>query len=402
MGTQLDVPGWWPWLVPLAAAIVVVGVVDVLLLTRGSLADRLLRAGPLRRLGRSLRARGLRAGAALLGWPHVLLRLAGADLDVPVATTPGRVVARRGAAELVAYAPADDEPPREAVLFVHAVVTRPWILDLTPEHSLVDHLRRRGHQVFLLDWGDPTDPDAGLDRAVETLLAAEVAVRRRTGADRVHLVAYCSGATVALARLGAFDDDRIASCTLLAPPVAAVGGMHDLAADPALRPAWLLDGRGMVPAAVVRESFHVLRLAALRSVLARRRVRRDPARARLADALTRWTWEQRDLPGRMLFDLVDLARRDAMHAGTLRVAGLEVRLGEVAVPVRAVVGTRDHLVPPVSSRALATHLDVDLVEVPCGHVAMLAGRHAPAEVHPAVAGWIEAHATRAARVTRAR
>jgi polyhydroxyalkanoate synthase subunit PhaC len=383
-----------PWLVVLAVTLLTVGIADLLLLTRGSLAPRLLRPGRLRRWTRAWRAATLRVGAGLFGWTHALLRLVGGDTSVPVATTPGRPVAARGDATLLQYedAPAADRPPGEAVLVVHAVVTRPWILDLTPEHSLVAHLRRRGHRVFLLDWGDPTDTDAGLDRAVETLAAAEAEVRRRTGATRVHLVAYCSGSTVTLARLGALDDDRVASCTLLAPPVAAIGGMHVLAGDPALRPAWLLDGRGMVPASVVRESFHLLRPAALRAVLARARVRRDPARARRADALTRWTWEQRDLPGRMLFDLVDLARRDALHAGTLRVLGLEVHLRDIAVPVRVVVGARDHLVPPASSLALADHLDVDVVEVDCGHVAMLAGSHAPAVVHPAVAGWVEAHA----------
>lgn len=386
------------WVVgPLTATIVFVGFIDVVLLTRGSLAPRLLRAGPLRRLLREARAMSQRAVAAIAAWPHVLLRLAGADPWVPVATTPTETVARWGSATLRRYDPprvSDRSPNRPAVLLVHALVTRPWILDLVRERSLARHLLARGHDVYLLDWGDPGPAEAafGLTEAVEVLLGAE-AVVHRTGppARPLHLVGYCSGASVVTARLAATDHADVASFTAVAASIGASGGMAAWIADPAFRPAWLLDGRGLVPAPLIREAFHWMRPRALRSVLARARTR-DPRRAAIADALTRWLWEQRRLPGQMLFDLVHLARTDDLSSrGRATVAGLTMDLTTIDTPVRLVVGSRDHLVPPSSSLVLNRFVAADTVVADTGHVGLLVGSAGPALTYPAVGDWIEAH-----------
>lgn len=385
------------WVVgPLIATIVFVGFIDVVLLTRGSLAPRLLRAGPLRRLLREVRAMSQQAVAVIAAWPHGLLRLAGADPRIAVATTPTETAARWGSATLRRYDPPrirDESPDRPAVLLVHALVTRPWILDLIRERSLVRYLLSRGHDVYLLDWGDPGPSEAafGLTEAVEVLLGAEAVVRSTGLARPLHLVGYCSGASVVTARLAATDHDHVSSFTAVAASIGASGGMAAWIADPAFRPAWLLDGRGLVPAPQIREAFHWMRPRALRSVLARARTR-DPRRAAIADALTRWLWEQRRLPGQMLFDLVHLARTDDLSSkGRATVAGLAMDLNTIGTPVRLVVGSRDHLVPPSSSLVLNRFVAADTVVADTGHVGLLVGAAGPALTYPAVGDWIEAH-----------
>ncbi len=385
------------WVVgPLAATIVFVGFIDVVLLTRGSLAPRLLRPGPLRRLLRKVRAVSQRAVAAIAAWPHVLLRVTRADLRIPVATTPTQTVARWGSGALRRYDPpgvGDESPDRPAVLLVHALVTRPWILDLVRERSLVGDLLARGHDVYLLDWGDPGPAEAafGLTEAVEVLLGAEAVVRRTGPARRLHLVGYCSGASVVTARLASTDHADVASFTAVAASIGASGGMAAWIADPAFRPAWLLDGRGLVPAPLIREAFHWMRPRALRSVLARARTR-DPRRGAVADALTRWLWEQRRLPGQMLFDLVHLARTDDLSSrGRATVAGLTMDLTTIDTPVRLVVGSRDHLVPLSSSLVLNRFVVADTVVADTGHVGLLVGAAGPDLTYPAVGDWIEAH-----------
>lgn len=381
--------------VPLTATIAFVGFIDVVLLTRGSLAPRMLRPGPLRRWLRDVRAMSQLAVTTIAAWPHVLLRVTRADLRIPVATTPGETVARWGSATLWRYAPpwGGDDSNRPAVLLVHALVTRPWILDLVSERSLVRYLLARGHDVYLLDWGDPGPAEAafGLTEAVEVLLGAEAVVRRTGTARRLHLVGYCSGASVVTARLAATDHADVASFTAVAASIGASGGMAAWVADPAFRPAWLLDGRGLVPAPLIREAFHWMRPRALRSVLARARTR-DPRRAAIADALTRWLWEQRRLPGQMLFDLVHLARTDDLSSrGRATVAGLAMDLTTIDTPVRLVVGSRDHLVPPSSSLVLNRFAAADTVVADTGHVGLLVGSAGPALTYPAVSDWIEAN-----------
>lgn len=46
-----------------------------------------------------------------------------------------------------------------AVLVVPPLVHRYYLADLTPGHSLVEHLVRARHQVFALSWPDPGPAD---------------------------------------------------------------------------------------------------------------------------------------------------------------------------------------------------------------------------------------------------
>ena len=59
------------------------------------------------------------------------------------------------------------------LLIVFSLVSRSYILDLTPGNSFVEHLRDDGFDVFLLDWGVPDERDAdnGLEDYAERLAA---------------------------------------------------------------------------------------------------------------------------------------------------------------------------------------------------------------------------------------
>lgn len=367
--------------------------VNLLFATRKT-KPRLLQAGFFRRWWRWYRSLWLRTGLALAGWPHfvdVLLR----TKRVSVATTPAEVVWEEGRAALYRYR--TEVRHKEPVLVVHAVVSKPWILDLTPESSFVAALAAEGFDVFLLDWGDPEWPDAarGLSDYVQTLMRAEKIASTVSGSERLHLVGYCFGGTLCLARAAARSHERVGSIALLAAPVdfTVPAGLHPLMTHRFFKPVYVLDAQGMVPPAAVRESFHVLRPQAIRTALGAWRRRRDPSFRAAYDPLARWVWEHRALPGRMFFDLVDLFRANGLVAGTLEVAGDVTRLADVRAPVLAIIPERDHITPSGSSHALTTQrgLDVTVVNAAAGHVSMIAGPAARETTWPEVAAWLERH-----------
>src|SRR5215204_5985910 len=76
--------------------------------------------------------------------------------------TPRGVIWRRGKATLYRYAPNRDKEHPVPVLLVYALILRPYILDLVPQNSLVEHLLGEGFEVYLLDWGIPEVEDEGL------------------------------------------------------------------------------------------------------------------------------------------------------------------------------------------------------------------------------------------------
>lgn len=289
----------------------------------------------------------------------------------------------------------EHDPAREPVLIVHALVSSSTILDLSPERSLIGALLRDGHRVYLLDW-EPEDADAetGFDDCVGELLAAEQAVLADARATRLHMLAYCSGATLALARLAARDAGPVASLALLAPPVdlAVPSGMSVTMNSRWVKPVLALDARGFVPGPLIREAFHALRPAALRSAIAMLRSRDKRFREDQA-VLAAWAWHMPPVPGALFFDSVRMYRTNELWNGAMTVRGRRADLGSITIPILCVVATRDHICPAGSSLALASvpGLDVSIVTVPSGHVSMLTGSSARRIVWPRLSEWVGAN-----------
>ena len=277
------------------------------------------------------------------------------------------------------------------VLVIHSLVSKPWILDLTPERSFLRALSEAGFAVFLLDWGDFDGSDAhhDLSHFATVLMKAEEAVLQSTEAQKLHLVGYCLGATLLLARLAARNHPRVVSAALIAAPsdFGVPSGLQALMSHRLFKPSFFLDGSSCVPESLVRESFHMLRPQALRTVRSLIARRNDEGYLRVYGATSRWVWEHRRLPGALFFDLVDLFRTNALFAGHMEVAGELARLQDIKVPVGAFVAARDHIVPSGSSHALTSvpGLDIDVFDYPSGHVSMVCGSAAREAM------WIDLH-----------
>ncbi|HET6817994.1 MAG TPA: alpha/beta fold hydrolase [Mycobacteriales bacterium] len=341
---------------------------------------------------RALRSELFRVLLWFLSWPHVVDRIIGTH-RAPVAATASREVMRWPGGRLLHYGAPGGPSALPPVLIVHSLVTRPWILDLAPGCSLVEALTTAGREVFLLDWDEPDRATAAhtvLDKSALVRSALEVAGGRAR--RPVHVVGYCSGAPVALLAT-AVDAGGVASLSLIAPMVdaAARGGMQAVMTARWLLPPLLLDGHGCVPAAAIRESFHLLRPMAVRAARQRWRLRRDPAASRIAGALTRWTWEQRPLSGGVFFDLVDMFRTNPLMGDGWPAGGTALDIRRITTPTLVVVSERDHIVPPPSSLALTRLLSgpVQVTRSPGGHVSMVAGVDAPTTLYPAVLEWLD-------------
>lgn len=141
-----------------------------------------------------------------------------------IANTPGQVVFRNELFELIRYAPATDEVWREPVVVIPSWLLKYYILDLSPNNSLVRYLVQSGHTVFAISWRNPAAEarDTGLNDYLENgLIRALAEAARNSGSKRVHAVGYCLGGTLlavcaaALAREPR-SDVQLQTATLLA------------------------------------------------------------------------------------------------------------------------------------------------------------------------------------------
>lgn len=270
-----------------------------------------------------------------------------------VAVTPGQVVHRNDLIELIQYAPATPRVRKEPVLIVPSWIMKYYVLDLTPEDSLVRYLVAQGHTVFMVSWPNPgaADRDLALDDYLELgVLAALEKVRQLCPGAGIHAAGYCLGGTllaIAAAWLGARPRTPLKSVSLLAAQVdfeepgelglfideSQVSFLEDLMAAKGY-----LDGRQMAGAFQLINSRDLVWSKLVHEYLMGAQTPMTALRAWNADA-TR-------LPARMHSEyLRRLYLDNALAEGDYRVRGEAVDLRRLRVPLFVVATERDHVSP---------------------------------------------------------
>ena len=82
-----------------------------------------------------------------------------------IAATPGAVVFQNDLFQLIQYNPATAKVAAEPLLYVPPLVNRYYMIDLTPDQSLVKWLVDEGRTVFVISWVNPGPElkDKGVD-----------------------------------------------------------------------------------------------------------------------------------------------------------------------------------------------------------------------------------------------
>ncbi len=289
------------------------------------------------------------------------------------------------------------------VLFVPSLVNRGYILDLSARRSLLRWLAGRGFRPLLLDWGWPEAEERGfslgdyiagrLERALDAALGL--------GPGRLPAVGYCMGGLLVTALAGR-RPEALAGLALLATP----WDFHAEHGEQARRLGALapglgrwLDWWGELPLEALQGLF-----VALDPMLGLRKFSRfaalDPGSPAAENfvALEDWLNDGVPLAGPVATEcLAGWYGGNSPAVGTWRVAGETVRPGRLDLPSLHLIPSRDRIVPPASARALAAAMPgARTLELPLGHIGMIASARAPEAAWHPLARWLAALAGDAA------
>ncbi|MEM3796690.1 MAG: alpha/beta fold hydrolase, partial [Archaeoglobaceae archaeon] len=115
--------------------------------------------------------------------------------DVKIGATPRVEISSDNGVKLFRYEPRTEKQFETPLLIVYALINKPYILDLTPQRSVVRKLLDAGFNVYMLRWGDATIADQfSLDSYIDIFLYDFVEdVKSDANADKVTMLGYCMG-----------------------------------------------------------------------------------------------------------------------------------------------------------------------------------------------------------------
>jgi polyhydroxyalkanoate synthase len=316
--------------------------------------------------------------------------------------TPKETIFAHQTLRLTHYQPQTEEVYRVPLLIVTSLVNQPYILDLAPGQSMVEHLLKAGFDLYMIEWGRPRREHAHLrleDYVLERLPQCIEKVIEDCGEPEVSIAGYCIGGLLSVMYAALNPDGPLKNLVCIAAPANSDGleslktwmGSHF---DENL----LVSIYGNVPADLIQSSLRMLRPFArfagqmnLLDNLGKEELLASNAR------FAKWESDNIPFPAAAFTQMVnDFLRGNKLVRNEWVLGGRTIELARVRVPFLHLLASQDHITPYASSQDLVRLVgstDKQEIVLKGGHVGLVAGRGAVKQMWPAMERWLADRST---------
>ena len=133
------------------------------------------------------------------------------QLGTDIACTPGSVVFRNELLEVIQYEPATKEVRTVPIVIIAPWINKYYVLDLTPQNSLIRYLVTQGFTVFVTSWKNPGPEMRDItfdDYLTKGAIAAIDTACEICNVPSVHAVGYCIGGTLLTSLMAWYAHDK--------------------------------------------------------------------------------------------------------------------------------------------------------------------------------------------------
>ncbi|XZF15854.1 class III poly(R)-hydroxyalkanoic acid synthase subunit PhaC [Chitinophagaceae bacterium MMS25-I14] len=319
--------------------------------------------------------------------------------NVDVATTPKELVWQRDKVKLYHYKRETPATCKIPVLVSFAMLNRHDVLDLQQDRSLMKKLIQEGLDVYIMDWGYPTQADKYLtmeDYIDGYMNDAVDFVRKSNGVKKIHKMGICQGGTYSMIYASLYPEKLQTLTTYVAP--------YDFSTQACMLFKWtkyidvdtMVDSIGTIPGEMIDSSFGMLKPSMnISKYLGVMDSLDDKDKMMNFLRMEHWKGDLPAIAGEMYRKYIkDLFRDNKLIKGEFELGGRKVDLKNMTVPFLNVYATQDNIIPNESTLAVMDAIgskDKKEYPFPGGHIGVFVGGKSQKELAPAVAKWVSEH-----------
>lgn len=330
----------------------------------------------------------------ILEAPNLADALAEIDLEM----TPYEVVYSEGKVRLLHFSPLVERQVKTPLVIAYALINRFHILDIHPKKSWVRNLLGQGFDVYLIDWGTPTEIDRhqGFDDYVNDYMdnCVDYAIKESATA-KVSLQGYCTGGTLSTI-YAALHPEKIKNLILTAP---VIDGRRDSTVVANLAKhidvEKMAETIGNMPPEFMYYVFSVLKPfeQGFEKYLNFFKNIHDKDYVENFIRVEKWLTDTPPIPGELFKQWIkDVYQENLLINNMMYVGGKQVSLKNISMPLITQVAVGDHLVSPECSMPIhyaVSSQDKTMRIYATGHVGMIASSFSQRKVLPELGQWLK-------------